>query len=127
MAPRTRENLPYNLIVASFLADGLFALGKTIAPGTIGSDWPQRVGGIVAGGLLSMAILFGLVSAIQGEHRRRNGAAMAIAVILQIGWTGFFLWAATSRMTVAQARRAGVDPGCDDLCLANAIARGATG
>jgi hypothetical protein len=90
-----RRNLPFYLLSAWFFCRALFALGKLISPGVIGHEWPQRVGVILAGVLLSLTILFAIVSAVQGERRQECAAALAAAVALQIGSTSFYLWAST--------------------------------
>ena len=101
MTLRMSKNLPYYFIGASFFADAILALGMAIAPSTVDTEWPHRVGVVLTGVLLSVAILLGLVSAIQGEHRRHGAVAMAIAVFLQIGWTGFYVWAATAEQELS--------------------------
>jgi hypothetical protein len=90
-----KKNLPCFFIGGWFLARAIFGLGKGIAPHFLGGVWPQRVGVIVGGVLLSLAILFGIVAAIQGKCRRQNAAAAAIAVVLHVGWTGLYLRAST--------------------------------
>ena len=90
-----RRNLPFNLLSGWFFSQALFALGKLISPGVIGSEWPQRVGVILAGVLLSLTILFAIVAAVQGERRRECAVAMVAAVVLQIGWTSFHVWVST--------------------------------
>jgi len=102
-----RRNLPFLLIGVWFLLDGVLALGKSISPGLIGSAWPQRVGVILGGVLLSLAVLFSIVSAVRGEHRRRSAVAMAIAVALQSGWTGFYLWASAMEEEIAAPFKSG--------------------
>jgi hypothetical protein len=96
-----RRNLPFLLIGVWFLLNGVLALGKSISPGFIGSAWPQRVGVILGGALLSLAVLFSIVAAVRGEHRRRSAAAMALAVALQSGWTGFYVWASGMQEEIA--------------------------
>ena len=60
--------------------------------------------------LISLAILLGLVSAILGEHRRRSAVAMAIAVLLQVGSTGFYLWASTAEQELSAELGASFKP-----------------
>jgi hypothetical protein len=102
-----RRNLPFLLIGVWFFLDGVLALGKSVSPGLIGSAWPQRVGVILGGVILSLAVLFSIVSAVRGEHRRRSAAAMAIAVALQSGWTGFYLWASAMEEEITAPFKSG--------------------
>jgi hypothetical protein len=96
-----KKNLPYLFISAWFLTSAIFGLAKAVSPNLLGGVWPERVGVVMGGVLLSLAILFGIASAMQGEHRRRNAAAIAIAVVLHIGWTGFYLFGSTTEAEVA--------------------------
>jgi hypothetical protein len=105
--PQMRRNLPFLLIGVWFLLDGVLALGKSISLGVIGNAWPQRVGAILGGVILSLAVLFSIVSAVRGEHRRRSAAAMAIAVALQFGWAGFHLWASAMEEEIAAPFKSG--------------------
>jgi hypothetical protein len=102
-----RRNLPFYLLSAWFLSRALFALGERISPGVIGSEWPHRVGVILAGVLLSLTILFAFVATVQGERRRECAAAMAAAVVLQIGTTSFYLWASTVGERIASPIESG--------------------
>jgi hypothetical protein len=102
-----RRNLPFLLIGVWFLLDGVLALGKSLSPELLGSAWPQRVGVILGGGLLALAVLFSILSAVRGEHRRRSAAAMLIAVALQSGWTGFYLWASAMEEEIAAPFKSG--------------------
>jgi hypothetical protein len=70
-----KKKLPYLFICAWFIASG----------------FSSHVGALVGGVLLSLAILLGMVSAIQGEFRRQGAAVVAIAVVLYVGSIAYYL------------------------------------
>ena len=72
------------------------------------SGFSGHVGALVGGALLSLAILFGMVSATLGEFRRQSAAAVAIAVVLQVGSIAFYLYMSTTEAEIAAPFRSGL-------------------
>jgi len=92
LVARMKKKLPYLFISAWFFASG----------------FSGHVGALVGGVLLSLAILLGTVSAIQGESRRQSAVAVAIAVILQIGSIAFYVFVSTTEAEIAAASKSGL-------------------
>jgi len=80
-----KKRLPYLFIGAWFFASG----------------FSGHVGALVGGVLLSLAILLGMVSAIQGEHRRQGAAVVVTAVLMHVGSIAYNFSMSTTESEIA--------------------------
>jgi hypothetical protein len=81
-----KNKLPYAFIGAWFSVGG----------------FSSHVAAIVGGVLLSLAILLGMISAVQGGCRRQGAAIVAIAVFLYVGSIAHYLFMAGAESEIAQ-------------------------